>query len=82
MIIYPPLTELMKRDDIDSRYALVIATAKYARMLCNNAGQTLHNFETDKPVAMAATAIYKGLVSILPASDNSDAFVEYFDAQE
>lgn len=57
MIIQPPLDKLMKK--VDSRYSLVIATAKRARQLTDDPEK-----KSDKPVIDAVQDIINDRVTI------------------
>jgi DNA-directed RNA polymerase subunit omega len=59
-MIYPPMASLLKK--VDSRYTLVIAAAKRARMLTNGA-KKLTDHESSKDVTVAIHEIYEGKVS-------------------
>ncbi|NLW03035.1 MAG: DNA-directed RNA polymerase subunit omega [Clostridiaceae bacterium] len=59
-MIYPPLTSLLEK--VDSRYTLVIATAKRARMLTNGAKKLTDNPST-KDVTIAIEEIAEGKIS-------------------
>ncbi len=68
MIIQPPLDKLMKK--VDSRYSLVIATAKRARQLTDDPEK-----KSDKPVIDAVQDIINDRVTIDYSSEevnNSD----------
>ena len=56
-MIYPPITNLIEKTN--SRYSLVIATAKRAREISQGEGK-----EVSKPVIEAINQIDKGIVSI------------------
>ncbi len=56
MMIYPPITELVKKTG--SRYALVIETAKRTRQLVEGA-QKLSDVKTSKDVTVAVNEIYE-----------------------
>lgn len=56
MMIYPPITELVKKTG--SRYALVIETAKRTRQLVEGA-QKLSDVSTMKDVTIAVNEIYE-----------------------
>ncbi|MDO8686019.1 MAG: DNA-directed RNA polymerase subunit omega [Clostridiales bacterium] len=49
-MIYPPINDLLSK--VDSRYTLVVATAKRARQLSEGA-QKLTRFNSDKAVSVA-----------------------------
>ena len=59
MMIYPPITELVKKTG--SRYALVIETAKRTRQLVEGA-QKLSDVETSKDVTVAVNEIYENKI--------------------
>ena len=59
MMIYPPLSSLLEK--VDSRYTLVIATAKRARMLTNGARKLTDNPST-KDVTIAIQEIAEGKI--------------------
>lgn len=77
MMIYPPITELVKKTG--SRYALVIETAKRTRQLVEGA-QKLSDVKTSKDVTVAVNEIYEGKVEAVEkknvASENAEAVVE------
>ena len=56
MMIYPPITELVKKTG--SRYALIIETAKRTRQLVEGA-QKLSDVSTAKDVTVAVNEIYE-----------------------
>lgn len=62
MMIYPPITDLVKKTG--SRYALVIKTAKRARQLVEGA-QKLSDVKTSKDVTVALNEIYEGKVEAI-----------------
>ncbi len=62
MMIYPPITELVKKTG--SRYALVIETAKRARQLVDGA-PTLSDVETSKDVTIAVNEIFEGKIEAI-----------------
>jgi DNA-directed RNA polymerase subunit omega len=59
-MIYPPMSSLLKK--VDSRYTLVIATAKRARMLTAGA-RKLTSYTSAKDVTVAVHEIEEGKVS-------------------
>ncbi len=67
MMIYPPITELVKKTG--SRYALVIETAKRTRQLVDGA-ERLSNVETSKDVTVAVNEIFEGKVEAVNASES------------
>ncbi len=60
MMIYPPVTELIKK--AGSRYTLVIETAKRARQLSQGA-LPLTDAKSSKDVTIAANEIYEGKIA-------------------
>ena len=60
MMIYPPITELVKKTG--SRYTLVIETAKRARQLSQGA-IPLTNVNSNKDVTIAVNEIYEGKIA-------------------
>ncbi len=67
MMIYPPITELVKKTG--SRYALVIETAKRTRQLVNGAPK-LSDVETSKDVTVAVNEIYEGKIEAVELAEN------------
>ena len=59
-MIFPDINDLM--DKVDSRYTLVVATAKRARQLVDGAGK-MTKFNSDKAVTLAIHEIAEGKVS-------------------
>jgi len=74
MIIQPPLDKLMEK--VDSRYTLVIATAKRARQLTDDPEK-----KTDKPVIDAVQDIIKDNIE-LGFADEKKAATEADEAVE
>ena len=68
MMIYPPITELVKKTG--SRYALVIETAKRTRQLVEGA-QKLSDVKTSKDVTIAVNEIFEGKVEAIPVNNKS-----------
>ena len=66
MIIEPNLTDLMKNEELDSRYTLVVAAAKRAREIATD------DPSVEKAVKMAVKEIADGKVHVIPASDADD----------
>ena len=59
-MLYPPLEELMQR--VDSKYSLVVASAKRARILMAGKDQPRIEPYSNKPVAIALEEIAAGVV--------------------
>lgn len=60
MMLKPPINELLKK--VDSRYTLVIATAKRARQLIAG-DEKLIGIESNKPVTIATNEIFEDKIS-------------------
>ncbi len=60
MMIYPSINDLVKK--VDSKYTLVIATAKRAREIYQT-GITFKECDSDKPVTIAVNEIADNKVS-------------------
>ncbi len=77
MMIYPPITELVKK--AGSRYALVIKTAKRTRQLVEGA-QKLSDVKTSKDVTVAVNEIYEDKIGTVEtkniASKSEEAAME------
>ncbi len=59
-MLEPPISELLKK--ADSRYTLVIATAKRARQLIDGS-EKLTDKESNKPVTIATNELYESKVN-------------------
>jgi DNA-directed RNA polymerase subunit omega len=59
-MIYPSISALMKK--VDSRYTLVVATAKRARQITEGSAK-LTKCSSEKPVTIAINEIYEDKVS-------------------
>jgi len=70
MMIYPPITELVKKTG--SRYALVIETAKRTRQLVNGA-EKLSSVKTSKDVTVAVNEIYEGKIDVVKTANNPES---------
>ena len=62
MIVKPSVKELLEK--ADSRYALVIATAKRARQIANGA-EVLTKVKEESSVTLAANEIAEGKVEVI-----------------
>lgn len=80
MMIYPPITELVKKTG--SRYALVIETAKRTRQLVEGA-QKLSDVKTSKDVTVAVNEIYENKIEAVATakSDRPEIAETGFDAE-
>ncbi|AUS98693.1 DNA-directed RNA polymerase subunit omega [Clostridium thermosuccinogenes] len=65
-MIYPPINELS--DKVDSRYTLVVETAKRARQLVDGSPK-LTKFNSDKPVTIAIHEIYEDKITYVRTKD-------------
>ena len=66
MMIYPPITELVKKTG--SRYTLVIETAKRARQLSLGAAP-LTEVDSNKDVSVAVNEVYEGKIAFNKVND-------------
>ena len=73
MMIYPPITELVKKTG--SRYALVIETAKRTRQLVDGA-QKLSDVDTSKDVTVAVNEIYEDKIEFVKKSQKDETVAE------
>lgn len=79
MMIYPPITELVKKTG--SRYALVIETAKRSRQLVGGA-QKLSDVETTKDVTVAVNEIYENKIeAVAKVKTEEEALNKDFEKQ-
>lgn len=62
MMIYPPITELVKKSG--SRYTLVIETARRARQLFQGATPLVQT-KSNKEVTIAANEVYEGKIGVI-----------------
>ncbi|OQB13347.1 MAG: DNA-directed RNA polymerase subunit omega [Firmicutes bacterium ADurb.Bin193] len=74
-MLYPAIVDLMKK--VDSRYSLVVATAKRARELVNGS-ERLVNTETNKPVSIAVEEILNDKIKFGISSDRKLSYEEEF----
>jgi len=70
MIIEPNLTELMKNEELDSRYTLVVAAAKRAREIAGD------DPAVDKAVKKAVCEIAEGKVHIITVGEEEEGITE------
>jgi len=61
-MIYPSINEIMKSKNIDSKYTLVVATAKRAREI-NQTKVTFSECKSDKAVTIALHEIYENKIN-------------------
>lgn len=70
MMIYPPVTELVKKTG--SRYALVVETAKRARQLVDGSAP-LSVVDSNKEVTMAVNEIYEDRIGVIEAKAENNS---------
>lgn len=63
-MLKPSASELMKAKKIDSKYTLVIATAKRAREIFNKQDNVFVECNSDKPVSIAVNEIAENKVTL------------------
>lgn len=56
----------------ESRYSIVIATAKRARQIVNGAKPLIDNYEGMKPLSIAVQELYEGKIKIVGIDDEED----------
>lgn len=61
-MIYPAINDIMKAKNIDSKYTIVVATAKRAREI-NQTKVTFTECKSDKAVTIALHEIYENKVN-------------------
>ena len=71
MMLKPSASELMKSKKIDSKYTLVIATAKRAREIYNKKDNVFVECKSDKPVSIAVNEIAENKVTLKTTKDVS-----------
>ena len=80
-MIHPSYVELMKvvNDEaeigeepvVNSRYSIVLATAKRARQIIAGAEPLVKDPVCDKPLSIAVEALYRGEVKIVPGEEDN-----------
>ncbi|MCU6795259.1 MULTISPECIES: DNA-directed RNA polymerase subunit omega [Paenibacillus] len=60
-MLYPSIDELLEK--VDSKYSLVVAASKRARMLRDGAKSEIRNKKSYKQVGLALEEIYEDLIS-------------------
>ena len=78
-MLHPSYTDLMEvvNSDVEpgeqpvvqSRYSIVLATAKRARQLIDGAEPMVENPKCDKPLSVAVAELYEGKVKIVAEDD-------------
>ena len=81
-MIHPSYVELMKvvndgveigeEPVVNSRYSIVLATAKRARQIIGGAEPLVPNAYNKKPLSIAVDELYKGEVKILSDDDEEE----------
>lgn len=74
-MLYPAINKLMEK--VDSRYSLVVATAKRARELVNGSDPLIKT-KSNKPVTVAVQEIYEGKIKFENSSDRKLSYEEEF----
>jgi len=69
-MLKPSASELMKAKKIDSKYTLVIATAKRAREIFAKKDNVFVECKSDKPVSIAVNEIAENKVTLKTTKDN------------
>ncbi len=68
-MLKPSASELMKAKKIDSKYTLVIATAKRAREIFSRKDNVFVECKSDKPVSIAVNEIAENKVTLKTSRD-------------
>ena len=81
-MIHPSYVELMKvvndgveigeEPVVNSRYSIVLATAKRARQIIAGEEPLVDNAAGKKPLSIAVEELYEGKVKIIPDTENED----------
>lgn len=74
---YTDLLEVLNKDSVDgnainSRYTIVIATAKRARQLVDHADMLTTQCRIDKPVSIAVHELFENKIKIIQSEDKND----------
>ena len=93
-MLHPSYSDLMKvvnsnveegdEPVVNSRYSIVIATAKRARQLIDGAEPLVDNPPCQKAFSIAVDELYKGQVQILPEEieeESEDVEVEFYEEE-
>ena len=82
MMLHPSYTDLMKvvnkdveigeEPVVNSRYSIVIATAKRARQIIAGAEPMAEKATCPKPLSIAVEELYEGKVKIVPESEDQE----------
>ena len=81
-MIHPSYVELMKvvndgveigeEPVVNSRYSIVLATAKRARQIIDGAEPMVFNTKCNKPLSIAVEELYRGDVKIVSDEENTN----------
>lgn len=71
-MLKPSASELMKSKKIDSKYTLVIATAKRAREIFSKQDNVFVECNSDKPVSIAVNEIAENKVTLKTSKDGGN----------
>lgn len=66
---------------VQSRYSIVIATAKRARQIISGSEPLVDNMEGEKPLSIAVEELYESKVKIQGADEEDDAFLDFEDEE-
>ncbi|SFD62135.1 DNA-directed RNA polymerase subunit omega [Paenibacillus catalpae] len=69
-MLYPSIDEMVKK--VDSKYSLVVAASRRARMLRNGEKSELRNPRSRKFVGVALEEIYHDIVIVEQTTDKED----------
>lgn len=72
-MLKPPINELLKK--VDSRYTLVIATAKRARQIIDG-NEKLIDIESNKPVTIATNELFEDKIGYEKIDSEHEKYVK------
>ncbi len=82
MMMHPSYTDLMNavnenaEDDgtkiVNSRYSIVMATAKRAREIVDGSMPYVETHESEKPLSIAIDELYQGKIKVVAGDDDGD----------
>jgi DNA-directed RNA polymerase subunit omega len=64
--------EIGEEPVVNSRYSIVLATAKRARQIIAGAEPMVENPKCNKPLSIAVEELYRGDVKIIPAEEEKN----------
>lgn len=86
MMLHPSYTDLMKvvnsgveigeEPVVNSRYSIVLATAKRARQIIGGEDPLIDNPSNKKPLSIAVEEVYNGKVTIVGEDDSDEETTE------